>query len=109
MCFLRNNPPPPMRKSVYKDILDFLIKVSEVTPKGNHLRRLHLLASLVHGCVKSKNCTLESLSQPCESYSASKKNSLLQQRHAPRRAFVGMKNKSMYCKTLVTKILNWRE
>lgn len=79
MCFPQNNPPLPMRKSVYKDILDFLVKVSEVNPSGNHLRRLQLLASLVHGCVKHKNCTLESLSQPCESYSASKKNSFLQQ------------------------------
>jgi hypothetical protein len=68
-----------MRKSVYKGILDFLIEVHGKACEGNHLRRLHLFASLVHGCVKSKQCTMEGLSQPCESYLASKKNSLLQQ------------------------------
>lgn len=73
------NFTPPMRQSAYKDILDFLIQVSHVPAQGHHLKRLQLMASMVHGCIKSKRCNLESLSQPCESYVASKKDSFLQQ------------------------------
>lgn len=68
-----------MRKSAYKDILDFLIKASQVAPRGNHLCRLQSMASLVHGCMKSKQCTVEGMSQPrCEGRPCNK-NTLLQE------------------------------
>lgn len=68
-----------MRKSVYKDILDFLILVHGGHVEGNFLRRLQLLTSLIHGCVTNKNCTLEALSEPNEDYGPTKKDSSLVQ------------------------------
>lgn len=68
-----------MRRSAYKDILDFLIKTSQVAARGHHRRRLQTMASLVHGCVKSKCCTVEGMSQPRGEGDGSDKNTLLQE------------------------------
>lgn len=68
-----------MRQSAYKDILEFLIKTSQIAAQGNHLRRLQSMASLVHGCLKSKQCTVEGMSQPRCAGQICKKNTLLQE------------------------------
>ena len=68
-----------MRKNAYKDILDFLIEVSQIEAQGHHLCRLQTMAGLVHSCIKSKKCTLEGLSQPRPTCQATLKDSLLQQ------------------------------
>jgi hypothetical protein len=68
-----------MRTNAYKDILNFLIEVSNVTPQGHYLCRLQTMAGLVHSCIKSKRCTLEGLSQPRLTCHTTLKDSLLQQ------------------------------
>lgn len=67
-----------MRKSVYKDIFDFLKQVNPGI-QGKSLQRLEVLSSLVCSCLVSKNCSLESLSQANGQGGTEKKNSLLQQ------------------------------
>jgi len=50
-----------MSRSLYKDTLDFLRKRSEHEVKGNHLRRLKILAKMIHSCAKTKRCSLSGL------------------------------------------------
>ena len=68
-----------MRKNAYKDILNFLIEVSQIESQGHHLCRLQTMAGLVHSCIKNKKCTLEGLSQPRQTCQTTLKDSLLQQ------------------------------
>lgn len=51
-----------MSRSLYKDTLDFLHKRSTIEVKGNHLRRLKVLAKMINSCAKTKKCSLSTLS-----------------------------------------------
>lgn len=55
-----------MSRSLYKSTLDFLIGQSSCQPKGNHLRRLQVLAGMVSSCIRTKSSSLEGLSTPQE-------------------------------------------
>jgi hypothetical protein len=68
-----------MRRSTYKDIVNFLSQVAPEANKGQLYRRTRLMASLIHACIRNGHCRLESLSQVSEGYRAEKKSSLLQQ------------------------------
>lgn len=51
-----------MSRSLYKDTLDFLRRCSNQEVKGNHLRRLKVLAAMIAACAKAKRCNLSCLS-----------------------------------------------
>ena len=51
-----------MSRSLYKDTLRFLRKQSTIEVKGNHLRRLKVLAKMISSCTKTKCCSLSGLS-----------------------------------------------
>lgn len=68
-----------MRQNAYKDILNFLKGVHGHQVKGHSLRRLHQVSSMVYGCMITKRCTVEGLSQSINSLSPKKKDSLIQQ------------------------------
>lgn len=68
-----------MRRSAHKDILDFLQRVTPGASSGQMHRRVCLMASLIHACIRNGHCRLESLSEPTDAYRARKKSSLLQQ------------------------------
>ncbi|HMQ49526.1 MAG TPA: hypothetical protein PKA70_18815 [Saprospiraceae bacterium] len=51
-----------MSRSLYKDTLDFLSKCSNTEVKGNHLRRLKVLAKMISACAKTKCCSLAGIS-----------------------------------------------
>ena len=51
-----------MSRSLYKDTLDFFRKCSELEVKGNHLRRLKVLTSMICACAKTKRCSLAGIS-----------------------------------------------
>lgn len=51
-----------MSRSLYKDTLCFLRKQSSSEVKGNHLRRLKVLAKMISSCAKTKSCSLSGLS-----------------------------------------------
>jgi hypothetical protein len=67
-----------MRKSVYKDILNFLLQVHGRRAKGQYLNRLHKLCSMAEACMQTKRCTVEALSQSCEQYGSDKMDSHVQ-------------------------------
>ncbi|MCR9101255.1 MAG: transposase [bacterium] len=56
-----------MSRSLYKDTLNFLRRCSALEVKGNHLRRLKVLASMINSCAKSKSCSLSGISTTCRS------------------------------------------
>lgn len=66
MCLPRLKIQSPMSQSLYKSTINFLIQHSKVEVKGNHLRRLQVLASMVSSCITTKSSTLEGLSLPQE-------------------------------------------
>ena len=68
-----------MRRSTYKDIVNFLVQVTPQANKGQYYRRTSLMASLIHACIRNGHCRLESLSEATDGYRAEKKSSLLQQ------------------------------
>lgn len=51
-----------MSRSLYKDTLNFLRRRSNLEVKGNHLRRLKVLTSMICACAKTKRCSLEGIS-----------------------------------------------
>lgn len=51
-----------MSRSLYKDTLSFLCRQSTIEVKGNHLRRLKVLAKMINSCAKTKRCSLSGLS-----------------------------------------------
>lgn len=51
-----------MSRSLYKDTFRFLRKQSIIEVKGNHLRRLKVLAKMISSCAKTKRCSLSGLS-----------------------------------------------
>lgn len=51
-----------MSRSLYKDTLRFLRQRSNLEVKGNHLRRLKVLAKMISSCTKTKRCSLPGLS-----------------------------------------------
>lgn len=53
-----------MSRSLYKSTLNFLIRCSKSPAKGNHLRRLNVLAGMVSSCIRTKRCSLEGISRP---------------------------------------------
>jgi hypothetical protein len=61
-----------MRRSTYKDIVNFLSQVAPEANKGQLYRRTRLMASLIHACIRNGHCRLESLSQVSEGYRAEK-------------------------------------
>lgn len=67
-----------MSKSLYKDIEKFLIGCHKTAPKGNPLKRLQQTASLILGCIRSRSCSLDQISQSCPKQSTNNKSSLLQ-------------------------------
>ncbi len=58
--FLHHNLPP-MSRSLYKDTLDFFKRCSKHEVKGNHLRRLKMLSSMVVCCAQTRSSSLSSL------------------------------------------------
>lgn len=68
-----------MDKSLYKDTLDFFIKLYPSPPEGNMLRRLHSFVGRICACFKSKSCTVEGLSSKRPDRSSTDKNSILQE------------------------------
>lgn len=52
---------PPMSRSLYKDTLDFFKRCSKHEAKGNHLRRLQVLSSMVACCAQNRSSILSSL------------------------------------------------
>jgi hypothetical protein len=52
-----------MSRSLHKSTLDFLIQSSHEEVKGNHLRRLTVLASMINSCAQRKESSLEGISR----------------------------------------------
>jgi hypothetical protein len=50
-----------MAKDQYKGILNTLIKQAAQEPKGNHLRRLTVMASMIYGVIRSESGTLSKI------------------------------------------------
>jgi hypothetical protein len=51
-----------MSRSLYKDTLNFLRRCSNLEVKGNHLRRLKVLAGMICACTRTKRCSLAGIS-----------------------------------------------
>lgn len=51
-----------MSRSLYKDTFRFLRQRSKIEVKGNHLRRLKVLAKMISACAKTKRCSLVGIS-----------------------------------------------
>lgn len=54
-----------MRKNAYKDILDFLIEVSQIEAQSHHLCRLQTMAGLVHMHIDLLDMLLPSIPHNC--------------------------------------------
>ena len=78
LCFYRRNSPT-RRRSIYKDIVNFLIQVIPQAKEGQFNRRIHLSARPIQGGICNGNCRLESLSESIWGISSSEKSSLLLQ------------------------------
>lgn len=67
-----------MSQSLYESTLNFLKIGSKTEIKGNHLRRLMVLACMISSCLSSKNCSFEALSNADKEYSVQSESRIKQ-------------------------------